>query len=281
MATWKGTVWDYAGYRQAQRRWREQIALPDSAASDAPPSTRTGPPPMLLTAGVLAILLHAAAFDWLPVRFAPLTMPPLPQRIRIQLALPAKPLPTAPMPSKPAPAPDRLEPIPSAAKRPPRMQQAPQPKITAAPRMTTPQPSPAPSAARAKPAEVAPHLAETAPVPTQTQAAPAPARPPAAAAPDTAARADADYLRNPAPDYPEFALSHGWGGRVLLHVHVLADGHPDQVEVQRTSGHKLLDEAAQRAVQGWSFVPARHGGAPVDSWVVIPVEFNTVKGSAS
>jgi protein TonB len=279
MATWKGTAWDYAGYRQAQRRWREQIALPAALGTTASAVKR--PQPCLLAAGALALLLHAAAFDWLPLRHDPVPMPQAPRLMRIKLGLPAHsaapPAPakpgTSPAPSAPQPAP----PAKSAAHRPaaPRMPILQHADTTrpAIPRLPPATPEQAPKAPGPGPAKM-----------TET-AAPAPSAPPAAAAPpsngpDTAARADADYLHNPAPDYPEFALSHGWGGRVLLHVHVLANGRPDQVELQRGTGHKVLDEAARSAVQGWSFVPAKHGGVPVDSWVVIPVEFNTVKGSA-
>jgi protein TonB len=35
-----------------------------------------------------------------------------------------------------------------------------------------------------------------------------------------------------------------------------------------------LDQAAQRAVRQWHFKPARHGGAPVAVWAVVPVKFS-------
>ncbi|WP_261314844.1 energy transducer TonB, partial [Burkholderia contaminans] len=116
------------------------------------------------------------------------------------------------------------------------------------------------------------------------EAAPAPAAPavatpaPAPAAPaapvrETAPIGDAAYLRNPAPDYPAFAQDQGWEGRVVLRVHVLANGSPDSVEVRTSSGRRMLDTAAVAAVKRWTFVPAKRGDEAVDGWVNVPIDF--------
>ncbi|MDQ0623577.1 protein TonB [Paraburkholderia graminis] len=89
----------------------------------------------------------------------------------------------------------------------------------------------------------------------------------------TAPIGDAAYLRNPAPDYPQIAQDQGWQGRVLLRVHVLADGSPESVTVQTGSGRRVLDEAARDAVRNWRFVPARRGEQAVDGWVTVPIDF--------
>jgi protein TonB len=81
------------------------------------------------------------------------------------------------------------------------------------------------------------------------------------------------YLNNPAPAYPSFAQSQGWEGKVLLKVHVLSSGRPDNIAVQKSSGRKTLDEAALNAVKGWTFVPAKRGQTPIDGWVTVPIEF--------
>ncbi|MCR5895761.1 energy transducer TonB, partial [Burkholderia sp. HAN2018] len=106
------------------------------------------------------------------------------------------------------------------------------------------------------------------------QAAPAPA-PAAPAAPvrETAPIGDAAYLRNPAPDYPAFAQEQGWEGRVVLRVHVLANGTPDAVDVRTSSGRRMLDNAAVAAVKRWTFVPAKRGDEAVDGWVNVPIDF--------
>jgi protein TonB len=83
----------------------------------------------------------------------------------------------------------------------------------------------------------------------------------------------AAYLHNPAPPYPVIAQQRGWEGHVLLAVHVLANGQPDQVNVEATSGHDSLDSAAVEAVSTWRFVSARRGQQPVDGWVRVPIDF--------
>ncbi|MBN3735556.1 energy transducer TonB [Burkholderia sp. Tr-20390] len=96
---------------------------------------------------------------------------------------------------------------------------------------------------------------------------------PAAPVRETAPIGDAAYLRNPAPDYPAFAQDQGWEGRVVLRVHVLANGSPDSVEVRTSSGRRMLDTAAVAAVKRWTFVPAKRGDEAVDGWVNVPIDF--------
>lgn len=81
------------------------------------------------------------------------------------------------------------------------------------------------------------------------------------------------YLNNPRPAYPPMARRLGIEGLVVLRVQVSAKGTPDQVAVSQTSGTPSLDEAALRAVQAWSFVPARLGDKPIAHVVDVPVRF--------
>ena len=81
------------------------------------------------------------------------------------------------------------------------------------------------------------------------------------------------YLNNPRPAYPQMARRLGIEGLVVLRVQVSAKGLPEQVVVAQTSGQTVLDEAALRAVQGWSFVPARLGDKPIAYAVDVPVRF--------
>ncbi|WP_319238492.1 energy transducer TonB [uncultured Propionivibrio sp.] len=87
------------------------------------------------------------------------------------------------------------------------------------------------------------------------------------------ARFDADYLRNPAPAYPSMSRRLGEEGKTILRVHVLSDGSADQVDIKTSSGSLRLDESAQRTVGTWKFVPAKRGGTPVESWVLVPITF--------
>jgi protein TonB len=47
----------------------------------------------------------------------------------------------------------------------------------------------------------------------------------------------------------------------------------DAVEVQKSSGHKLLDEEAMATVRAWQFTPSKRGTTPIDGWATVPIEF--------
>ncbi|WP_226440833.1 energy transducer TonB [Quatrionicoccus australiensis] len=100
---------------------------------------------------------------------------------------------------------------------------------------------------------------------------PAPAAP--AAEPVSQARFDADYLRNPAPAYPPLARRMGEEGKVILRVSVNPQGTADSVEIRTSSGSPRLDEAAQKTVRNWKFIPAKRGDAAIQSWVLVPIIF--------
>lgn len=89
----------------------------------------------------------------------------------------------------------------------------------------------------------------------------------------TEARFDAAYLNNPTPDYPMASRRLREEGRVLLRVHVSADGLPTRIEVRTSSGSGRLDRAAEDAVARWRFVPARQGNQAIAAWVLVPIVF--------
>lgn len=85
---------------------------------------------------------------------------------------------------------------------------------------------------------------------------------------------DADYLNNPAPQYPHQARRLREEGVVLVRVYVLPNGLPEQVELKRSSGSHHLDKSALETVRKWRFVPARRGSETVAAWVIVPVAFS-------
>lgn len=87
-----------------------------------------------------------------------------------------------------------------------------------------------------------------------------------------------DYLRNPPPPYPRMARERGWDGTTLLRVEVLANGTTGAIEIVRSSGHRLLDEASVQTVRGWRFHPARRNQRPIDAWAEVPITFVLNKG---
>ncbi|WP_424672255.1 energy transducer TonB [Candidatus Binatus sp.] len=86
--------------------------------------------------------------------------------------------------------------------------------------------------------------------------------------------AHADYARNPPPAYPVIARRRAEQGTVTVSVLVGADGSVERAEVADSSGFDALDDAALETVRSrWRFVPARHGGIAVESWVLVPIRF--------
>ncbi|WP_313713344.1 energy transducer TonB [Pseudomonas sp.] len=208
-----------------------------------------------LALGLLVLALHGAAAYWVsqaPTPALPVVPPQIPP-MTIEFAAPAPPVVQPPLP---APAPPVVEPPPPvvdelAAKPKPKPKPVPKPVVKQAPK---PQP---------KPVEAPP------PAPV---AAPAPPAPPAPA-PVTPPSANAAYLKNPAPEYPQMALRRGWEGTVLLRVEVLPNGKPGQIQIQKSSGRDALDAAALAAVKRWSFVPAKQGDVAQAGWVSVPIDF--------
>jgi protein TonB len=171
------------------------------------------------------------------------------------------------------------------------------PAVVPPPPETTPEPEPIPD----KPAEMTIPVPEPAPRPIppprvqakpkpSKQASPKPVREVRASgdgssaipgADATTARASAGalgakpgYLRNPHPAYPEDARAAGHQGTVSLFVRVDAQGRVAAVRVTRSSGFASLDERARSTVASqWSFRPAKAGGLPIASDVIIPIRF--------
>ncbi len=81
------------------------------------------------------------------------------------------------------------------------------------------------------------------------------------------------------PAYPIQALHAGVQGTVLLKVLVGPAGKPLQVMIERSSGSRILDDAARRHVlAAWRFHPAIRDGHAIEAWAVVPVRFNLDQG---
>jgi protein TonB len=60
----------------------------------------------------------------------------------------------------------------------------------------------------------------------------------------------------------------------LLKVLVGADGTPQEITVEKSSGSRLLDQAAIAAVKTWVFNPGQKGGKASSGYALVPIDFN-------
>ena len=81
----------------------------------------------------------------------------------------------------------------------------------------------------------------------------------------------ASYRNTPLPPYP--AREQRLEGLVVLSVLVGTDGRVGGVNVATSSGFRILDDVASRAVKKWTFAPARRGSRAVESVVEVPMKF--------
>ena len=203
----------------------------------------TSPRRLLLA---LCIVLAHAAFLWALqnglLRRAVETVV-VPVQVLSEFIEPATPRPVRPPPSVPTPPPQAAAPAPAAP-------------------VPTPPPPPTaePTAATATPTPAAPSTATTA-LPIQ-----APAR-------IETPSSQAQYLQNPKPVYPTLSRRLGEQGLVMVRVLVGADGLPQRVELQQSSGFERLDQAALATVRGWRFVPGKRNGVPEAMWFNVPIDF--------
>lgn len=84
----------------------------------------------------------------------------------------------------------------------------------------------------------------------------------------------AAYLSNPAPAYPPMARRLGEQGRVLLRVLVSESGYAENVQIENSSGHGKLDQAAIEAVKQWTFIPAKRSNQAISAYVLVPIKFS-------
>ena len=84
----------------------------------------------------------------------------------------------------------------------------------------------------------------------------------------------AAYLNNPPPAYPAISKRLGEQGRVVVRVLIDENGLPQQAELQTSSGHARLDQAALNAVMSWRYVPGRKAGKVQAMWFHVPITFD-------
>lgn len=248
----------------------------DSLAEHSAPTRRL--PPLGSTAGTLSAMqrrlvvgiiagLHLLAVWALlqvqVVRDAAVQVAP------ILVSLLATPTPPAPPPPTPRPLPVQ-KPQPKA-----RLQPAPQPQVLATTATPTPESITVPPPQEAPTPVAAPapsNMSSSEP----TVAAPPP--PPPAPAPKLLPDDAVQYLQSPQVVYPPLSLRRAETGLVIVRAYIGTEGGAARtVQVERSSGHARLDQAALAAVQAARFRPYAEKGRPVEGWALIPIRFQLEK----
>jgi protein TonB len=208
---------------------------------------------------LLSLALHGALILGLLISTAHLLMPNRPQIIEVilanwpqQVSLDASNPKMPSRPTHPAPQPPIEKMIPTTSQPP--LDQAAQPQIETQPTLPHTQTESIPSKG-----------AEAVEIPPNSQSQDAtPLSPP---------RFEAAYLHNPKPNYPSMARKLGFQGTVVLRVLVGVEGKPEEIRIETSSGHSVLDDAALTAVKQWKFVPALEGNVPISAWVDVPIRY--------
>jgi TonB family protein len=104
---------------------------------------------------------------------------------------------------------------------------------------------------------------------------------PFAASPQDATVAAPRFVHQPKPEYPLLARQQGWEGTVTLWLEMLADGTIGEVQIARSSGHPILDTAAQAAAKTWTHVPAMPDSGAGPRWVDVNLTFTLDKASGT
>lgn len=222
-----------------------------------------------------SLLLHAIVLA--AVLRAPLpqdSVTPSAPRLTVGLMVPTPPeAPRTEPPLEPEREPEPMQAAPETAAPPPDSMPQPvalPPPAAAKPRPPKPAPIPRP-VKPALPADVAaapPAPAVPAPSSETEAAVPAPQEPHAPV------RLSAPKFRNrTAPTYPAQALRDEMEGTVRLKLLIGAEGTVQDASLLRSSGHRLLDQAALAAARTWELEPAQQNGTPVPAWAEVDVPF--------
>jgi len=76
-------------------------------------------------------------------------------------------------------------------------------------------------------------------------------------------------------EYPPLLRDAGIGGSVQVWLFIDEDGVVQRVQVDESSGHKALDQAALKVASGVEFTPALNREKKVPVWISLPITFRT------
>jgi protein TonB len=97
--------------------------------------------------------------------------------------------------------------------------------------------------------------------------------PPEADASTAISDANLQVTRRVEPVYPAQSRRAGEQGTVVFNVFVDENGHPQQINIAKSSGFDKLDQSALQAIHRWMFNPAVRGSQKVAAWTSVRVTF--------
>ncbi|WP_435632492.1 energy transducer TonB [Carnimonas bestiolae] len=196
--------------------------------------------------------------------------PPPPPSVEVDLTPPPPPEPEAETPpvdeNSVKTPPKKVEPKPTPKPEP---KPKPKPKPKPEPPKPAPKPTPAPKPAPKPSPEPSKPSASSSSATTKSNA-----NSNANSNKVTPATSGMQSLGNPPPQYPPLALRRRIEGTVGLKILVTPQGRAGQVQVTKSSGSSLLDDAAVNTVKGWKFKPARRGDTPISGWALQSIAFH-------
>jgi len=129
-----------------------------------------------------------------------------------------------------------------------------------------------------QPTPVTPVVAPvTPPAMPQPVASTQPVQPPAPSSnpsPRTVAIDGVAYKRPPHIEYPDQARRRGDTGTVVVRALIGGNGRVESASVEQSSGSRMLDQAAVRAVNRASFHPYKENGIAQSVYTLIPIAFS-------
>ena len=73
--------------------------------------------------------------------------------------------------------------------------------------------------------------------------------------------------------YPRWAIRQGWQGKLSIAIEVLTNGSVGRTKIMKSTGYRLLDQTAEKAIKTWKFHPATKDGKAIVECIQIAVAF--------
>ena len=84
-------------------------------------------------------------------------------------------------------------------------------------------------------------------------------------------------VRSVQPEYPFAAKKKHIEGQVVVRMLVTSQGKPEHLSIHSSEPPGVFDQSALAAAKRWRFQPGRYAGQDVDTWVLLPFNFELVQ----